>query len=70
VLINTGAVLYGLAMMTTLGLAAAAVYNPTAGSWYLQWFAPLFVGGCVLIGAVVYAFYAAGGRGRGGLAPA
>ena len=60
VLINGGAVLYGLAMATNLAWPRAAVYNPTAGSWYLQWFAPLFVAGTVLIGAVIYAFY----RGR------
>jgi urea carboxylase system permease len=60
VLINAGAVLYGLAMAINLAWPRAAVYNPSGGSWYLQWFAPLFLGGSVLIGAVVYAFY----RGR------
>jgi urea carboxylase system permease len=60
VLINAGAVLYGLAMATNLAWPRVAVYNPTGGSWYLQWFAPLFLGGSVLIGVLVYLFY----RGR------
>ncbi len=53
--VNAGAVLYGLAMMTNLAWPRAEVYNPFGESGYLQWFAPLFVTGCVLVGAGVYA---------------
>jgi urea carboxylase system permease len=60
VLINAGAVLYGLAMATNLAWPRAAVYNPTDGGWYLQWFGPLFLVGTLVVGAVIYAFY----RGR------
>jgi hypothetical protein len=55
VLINAGAVLYGLAMMTNLAWPRAAVYNPFDGAAYLQWLAPLFVAGSVIVGALVYA---------------
>lgn len=57
--INAGAVLYGLAMMTNLAWPRAAVYNPFGGAWYLQWLAPLFVTGSVLVGALVYARFRA-----------
>jgi urea carboxylase system permease len=57
VLINAGAVVYGLLMALNLAWPRAAVYNPTGGSWYLQWFGPLFLVGSVLIGAVVHLFY-------------
>jgi len=59
ILINAGAVLYGLAMMTNLAWPRAAVYNPFDGSWYLQWLAPLFVTGSVVVGALVYARFRA-----------
>jgi urea carboxylase system permease len=54
-LVNAGAVLYGLAMMTNLAWPRAAVYNPFEGAWYLQWLALLFVAGSVVVGALVYA---------------
>jgi amino acid transporter len=59
VLINAGAVLYGLAMMINLGWPRAAVYNPFDGSWYLQWLAPLFVAGSIVVGGLVYARFRA-----------
>ena len=55
--VNLGAVVWGLLMMLNLAWPRVAVYNPSNGSWYLQWFAPLFVGGCVVVGAAVYLFY-------------
>lgn len=55
VLINAGAVIYGVAMMINLAWPRVAVYNPYGGSWYLQWLAPLVVIGSVLVGALVYA---------------
>jgi urea carboxylase system permease len=55
VLINAGAVLYGLAMMTNLAWPRAAVYNPFNGATYLQWLAPLFVAGSLVVGTLVYA---------------
>jgi hypothetical protein len=55
--INIVAVAYGVAMAVNLAWPRAEVYNPTGGAWYLQWFAPLFVGGSLAIGALAYARY-------------
>ncbi len=55
VLINAGAVLYGLAMAINLAWPRAAVYNPLAGAGYLQWFGLLFLAGTLVIGAAVFA---------------
>jgi urea carboxylase system permease len=57
ILINVGAVLYGLAMGINLAWPRAEVYNPGGGSWYLQWLAPLFVAGSVVVGALIYSRY-------------
>lgn len=43
VLVNGGAVVYGIAMAVNIGWPRASVYDPAGGHWYLQWFAPLFV---------------------------
>src|SRR5882757_3937479 len=41
--VNTLALLYGLAMTVNLAWPRAAVYDPSGGHWYFQWFSPLFV---------------------------
>jgi urea carboxylase system permease len=53
--VNVVAVVYGAAMAVNLAWPRADVYNPTGGALYLQWLAPLFVAGCLLVGALVYA---------------
>jgi urea carboxylase system permease len=54
--INAGAVLYGAAMMVNIAWPRAAVYDPQGGHWYLQWFAELFVGGSLVLGAIAFAW--------------
>jgi urea carboxylase system permease len=53
--VNAGAVVYGAAMMVNLAWPRAAVYNPGGGGWYLQWLAPLFVAGSLVVAVAVYA---------------
>jgi urea carboxylase system permease len=41
--VNAFALLYGLAMAVDLAWPRAAVYDPSGGHWYFQWFSPLFL---------------------------
>jgi urea carboxylase system permease len=50
--VNVGAVAYGALMMVNIGWPRASVYDPQGGHWYLQYFALVFVGGSLLVGAV------------------
>jgi urea carboxylase system permease len=71
ILINVGAVLYGLAMGINLAWPRAEVYNPGGGSWYLQWLAPLFVAGTIIVGALIYSrFHRAGAPSAATVLPA
>lgn len=49
--INILALLYGLAMTINLAWPRAAVYDPSGGHWYFQWFTLLFLLGALLLGA-------------------
>jgi urea carboxylase system permease len=53
--VNAVAVVYGALMMINLAWPRAEVYDVGGGHWYLQWFAPLFILGSVVLGAVVFA---------------
>lgn len=55
VAVNLGAVAYGLLMAVNIAWPRAEVYDPAGGHWYLEWFAALFVGGALLLGAGAYA---------------
>ncbi len=52
--INVVAVLFGLLLLINVGWPRAEVYDPAGGHWYLQYFAPLFVAGATVIGAITY----------------
>jgi hypothetical protein len=54
--INAIAVVYGVLMMINLAWPRAEVYDVAGGHWYLQWFAPLFMLGAVVLGAAVFAW--------------
>ncbi|MGI5453276.1 amino acid permease [Streptomyces sp. CA-249302] len=41
--VNALALVYGLAMTVNLAWPRAAVYDPTGGHWYFQWFTVLFL---------------------------
>jgi hypothetical protein len=43
-------------MTVNMAWPRASVYNPTGGSWYLQWFSVLLLAGTFLTGAVAYAY--------------
>jgi urea carboxylase system permease len=45
------ALAYGLAMTVDLAWPRAAVYDPSGGHWYFQWFTVLFLAGTLLAGA-------------------
>jgi urea carboxylase system permease len=49
--INVLALAYGLIMIVNLSWPRAAVYDPTGGHWYFQWFTVLFLGVTVGLGA-------------------
>jgi urea carboxylase system permease len=49
--VNVLALLYGLLMTVNLAWPRAAVYDPTGGHWYFQWFTVLFLGATVAAGA-------------------
>ncbi|HSA53945.1 MAG TPA: amino acid permease [Yinghuangia sp.] len=53
--VNVGAVAYGLLMTVNIAWPRAEVYDPAGGHWYLRWFAPLFVAVAVAAGAAAYA---------------
>ncbi|MFF4507196.1 amino acid permease [Streptomyces sp. NPDC001401] len=48
--VNALALLYGLLMTVNLAWPRAAVYDPTGGHWYFQWFTVLFLGATVVLG--------------------
>lgn len=52
--VNLGAVVYGALMTVNIGWPRAEVYDPAGGSWYLRFFALLFVAGAVAVGAAAY----------------
>ncbi|WAL68393.1 amino acid permease [Amycolatopsis cynarae] len=58
VVVNVLAVVWGAVMAVNLGWPRAEVFDPQGGHTYLQWFAPLFLGGALLVGALAYAVQA------------
>ncbi|WP_329130208.1 amino acid permease [Streptomyces sp. NBC_01476] len=48
--VNTLALLYGLAMTANLAWPRAAVYDPSGGHWYFQWFTLLFLAAALTLG--------------------
>ena len=48
--VNAIALVYGLFMTVNLAWPRAAVYDPTGGHWYFQWFTLLFLGATVAAG--------------------
>jgi urea carboxylase system permease len=48
--INALALLYGLAMTVNLAWPRAAVYDPSGGHWYFQWFTLLFLLAALVFG--------------------
>ncbi|TNC23577.1 amino acid permease [Amycolatopsis alkalitolerans] len=56
--VNALAVVWGAAMAINLGWPRAEVFDPAGGNLYLQWFAPLFLAGTLLVGALAYAVQA------------
>jgi urea carboxylase system permease len=53
--VNAAAVVYGAAMIVNMAWPRAEVYDPAGGHWYLQWFAPVCVGGILVLGIAAYA---------------
>ncbi|NUS13580.1 MAG: amino acid permease, partial [Streptomyces sp.] len=49
--VNAAALLYGLAMTVNLAWPRPAVYDPSGGHWYFQWFTLLFLAAAVALGA-------------------
>jgi urea carboxylase system permease len=60
--INALALLYGLAMTVNLAWPRAAVYDPSGGHWYFQWFTLLFLLAALVFGAAFRAWRARGGQ--------
>jgi urea carboxylase system permease len=58
VVVNGLAVVWGALMAVNLGWPRAEVFDPAGGNLYLQWFAPLFLIGTLLVGALAYAVQA------------
>jgi urea carboxylase system permease len=58
VVVNAVAVGWGALMAVNLGWPRAEVFDPAGGNIYLQWFAPLFLIGTLLVGALAYAVQA------------
>ncbi|MET9119797.1 amino acid permease [Streptomyces sp. NPDC004528] len=56
--VNVIALVYGLLMTVDLAWPRAAVYDPTGGHWYFQWFTVLFLGATLLVGAAYRAYRA------------
>jgi urea carboxylase system permease len=55
VVVNILAVVWGALMAVNLGWPRAEVFDPTGGHVYLLWFAPLFLIGALVVGALAYA---------------
>ncbi|WP_037606029.1 amino acid permease [Streptacidiphilus rugosus] len=49
--VAAAALVYGLAMTVDLAWPRPAVYDPSGGHWYFQWFTVLFLGATLLAGA-------------------
>jgi amino acid transporter len=49
--VNALALLYGLVMTVNLAWPRAAVYDPSGGHWYFQWFTLLFLAAALALGA-------------------
>jgi amino acid transporter len=67
--VNAIALAYGLFMTVNLAWPRAAVYDPTGGHWYFQWFTLLFLGATVAAGALYRALGARRARAAGSAAP-
>ena len=52
--VNVIAVAMGGFLVINIGWPRAAVYDPAGGSWVLQWFAPIFVAGTLIVGYLAY----------------
>ncbi len=52
--INLLAVVYGAGMIINMAWPRAEVYDPAGGHWYLQYFAPVCVGGILILGLIAY----------------
>ncbi|WP_338694660.1 amino acid permease [Streptomyces sp. Q6] len=68
--VNALALLYGLFMTVNLAWPRAAVYDPTGGHWYFQWFTVLFLGAAVGAGAAFRWTRRQRGRARAAVATA
>ncbi len=55
--VNVLAVVYGIGMIINLGWPREEVYDPSGEHWYLHYFSLLFVGGSLVVGALVYQRY-------------
>lgn len=55
VAVNVLAIVWGVLMAINLGWPRAEVFDPAGGHIYLQWFAPLFLLGALVVGALAYA---------------
>jgi urea carboxylase system permease len=53
-LVNIVAVAFGFLIAVNVAWPRAAVYDPAAAHWYLQYFAPLFIAGSFLGGALAW----------------
>ncbi|MEU0394879.1 amino acid permease [Streptomyces sp. NPDC006208] len=53
--VNAVALAYGLLMTVNLAWPRQAVYDPSGGHWYFQWFTVLFLAGALALGALVRA---------------
>jgi urea carboxylase system permease len=52
--INSLAVLWGIAMVVNLAWPRAEVYTPAGGDWWMLWAAPLFVAVSLIVGIAVH----------------
>jgi urea carboxylase system permease len=52
--INVFAVVWGVAMVVNIGWPRKEIFDPAGGHWYLQYSAPLFVAGTVVVGFLAF----------------
>lgn len=52
--VNLIGVAFGTFLLVDIAWPRASVYDPGGGGWYLQYFSPLFVAGCIVVGIFSY----------------
>jgi urea carboxylase system permease len=52
--VNLVAVVFGAVLMIDVGWPRAEIYNAGNGPWPMTWFAPLFILGATIVGAIAY----------------